>query len=374
MRETSFVVSLILCVFTACSAGIPIGDSSQPTAVPPHPTSSVLPLGEPVAMGTRDVLLVHSTIPGRASAAIEIVSIDLHVTASNGLSGAPSAFLNYRLAVGTSVFSKAQNLDTSSHSSKFDLTFPVVSPLMVGKNASIDVSFMADVNTWQNLQPTGLHTRTHQINVVAEITGYYYREVGSVNIVRVPLTSKGKTLSVLRAFPSLVVAAPSAPTGYSTVVITPATITSAYTIVAFGARSERVVQESFQFYWSTSGLASTSDTLNYAVFATPSSNLNTLGMAVAWGKTNISKTLDGSFETAVNQPGAPALSGVEILTDAIGGETFTVSFGVASSFAPQLNVLHAIGTRLEGGTWNDGTRGPLPLNLPSSIPGHIVQD
>jgi hypothetical protein len=132
----------------------------------PGPT---LPLGQPIAMGTKSVNLVNGVIKNTFTGDIEIISVDVRVTVGNERGGAPNALIDYTLNTCATMLGSAQNFKPGDLSGVYTTSFSVgTSPIILPSGQELPATILANANTWDNLRLTGLHTKDQQIGARTE--------------------------------------------------------------------------------------------------------------------------------------------------------------------------------------------------------------
>lgn len=344
------------------------------------------PNSQYVAMGTTGIKLATYQLNGSSSEDIQVRDVYLTVTSTNGVSGGPQAFTNYRLVSNGVTYGQATNLDANNTTIPFNLVWAGVNNggnnLIIPKNQQVVVDVYADANTWDNIQSTGLHTNTLKVTSSVRLATVTYQGVASSVLGNATTTIAGNVFTLFRSVFSSVVSAASVPNGYSTQVLTPDTITSGYTFTA--SNQGDAIVNTLQVSWFINGVSSSTSTLAYKIYATNPSSPGTLGDIVATGTTPISgsgTSYSGSFSKQIALPGAAATDGVKVAAGSANSRTFVVSFNVQGSFAAAANISsQSVGTQLTNWTWNDQTHGvTTPVNadpnmLIAPITGHSVSN
>jgi len=380
-------ISAIALATNQAVTGVPASDVNSPSAqVLTNGTLSIVSSGSQpgpmyVAMGTTGIKLATYQLNGSSNEDIQVRDVYLSVTSTNGVTGGPQSFVNYRLVANGVTYGQATNLDANQTTVPFSLVWAGVNnagnSLVIAKNQTVVVDVYADANSWDQLQSTGLHTNILNVSSSVRIATMTYQGVASSVIGNADTTVVGNTFNLFRSIFSSVVSAGTVPNGYSTQVLTPNTVVSGFTFAA-SAQGDATVN-TLQINWFVNGVSSTAATLGYTIYAT---NNGTLGDVVATGTTPVSgsgTSYSGSFSKQIALPGAPVTDGVKIAAGS--NRTFVVAFNVQGSFAAAANISsHSFGTQLTNWTWNDQTRGvTTPINadpnmLIAPITGHSVAD
>lgn len=385
-------ISAIAVATNQSITGVPASDVNAPNAaVLTNGTLSIVsagsqPSSQQVAMGTTGIKLATYQLNGSSNEDIQIRDVYLRVTSTNGVTGGPQAFVNYRLVVNGVTYGQATNLDANNTTVPFNLVWAGVNNagnnLVIAKNQTVAVDVYADANTWDQVQSTGLHTDTLNVTSSVRIATVTYQGVASSVIGNATTSIAGNVFSLFRSVFSSVVSAASVPNGYSSQVLTPNTVVSGYTFTA--SNQGDAIVNTLQINWFINGVSSTTSTLAYTIYATNPGSPGTLGDVVATGTTPVSgsgTSYSGSFLKQIALPGATVTDGVKITAGSAGSRTFVVAFNVQGSFSAAANISsHSIGTQLTNWTWNDQTRGvSTPVNadpnmLTAPITGHSVAD
>ena len=370
-KTTAMLFSLGFGLLVGCGEGVATTGAPNdglPAMTMPGPT---LPLGQPIAMGTKSVNLVTGEIVNTFTFNIEVISFDVKVISGNELGGASSAFINCR----TKYFGPVVGFKPDDRSGVYTTTVVVgPSPVFLTPNQGLPTNVDGDANVWYNLESTHLHTRDQQINVQAEITGFTYRDAGSPEIIlHAPLSIKGPVYSLFRAVPASIKSAATVPSGYSTSALGPLVVVSGYEVVAQGMPHEQLVMDAVSIDWATDGLdyVGNGAKLPYAIRVTDPSGPGSLGNNVSVGYSDVLEGRHGQIKDVPLEFPLSGTRGVYVSTGAENARTFVATFSTTSVFTLGTG-LPGISTRLVGCTWGDGTREGLPCDPFVPVNGHTV--
>ncbi len=373
-KTTALLCSLGLGLLVGCGEGVVTTGAPNdglPAMMVPGPT---LPLGQPIPMGTLGVNLANGVIKNVSAGNIEILSVDVRVTAGNERGGAPNAFLDYTFNIGATTLGSAQNFKPGDLSGVYMASFSVgPNPLTLLPGQEFTAAIRANANTWDNLRLTGLHTKGQQINAQVEITGYTYREVGFPEVIlHAPLSIEGPVYSLFRAIPASIKSAATVPNGYSTSALGPLVVVSGYEVVAQGMPHEQIVMDTVSIDWATAGMKYIGNgaTLPYAIRVTDPSSPGSLGSNVAVGYSDVLGD-HGQIKDAPLEFSLSGTRGVSVSTGVQNARTFSALFNTTSAFTIGVGV-PGISTMLVGCTWSDGTREGLPCDPFVPVTGHAV--
>lgn len=378
---------LFVCCLAACGGeGTLIGGDVSPAPAPRPSPEYQPPLVEThcpgrkgpftyVAMGTTGLVANTTELPGLATEPVEVIAVEGFVRSDNGISAAPIAVRDVRLAVAGVVESESVNLDPASTSftqtvswSNFG-SFP-----KIPQNGTLKVDHLLNVNTWQNLQPSGWETDQRQITFTVGINNVTYRGLTTGTVVTLRfVTSTGTIFRIFRGTVATVTSTPANEVegGYSSVALAPHVVTGDYTICSDG----EVGLNTAQINWFVDGVAPTAKDLSWVVYGSNQLSLGTLGEVVASGSSTITgsgSSYYGSFVALLPPPIGLALKDQVPLKLAIVFNT-QGSFTKTGEVGPI-----SLRTELIGCTSNDGTSGlstPVacdPALFIAPVVGHVV--
>jgi hypothetical protein len=124
-KTIAMLFSLGLGFFVGCGEGVVTTGAPNdglPAVMMSGPT---LPLGQPIAMGTIGVNLVSGVIKNTLAGNIEILSVDVRVTAGNERGGAPNALIDCTLNTGATTLGSAKNFKPGDLSGVYAASFSV---------------------------------------------------------------------------------------------------------------------------------------------------------------------------------------------------------------------------------------------------------